>query len=106
MRAAFGAVPGPRADAIARVDGGLPTRRAGAQVRVPRLGAGARRGRERLTMTIGAGQPAKIGAVAETDAGDEEGHRLLLRRGGGGCCASTRYAPRTTDETRAASIFI
>src|SRR6185369_10797705 len=47
---AFGAVPRPRADAIACVDGSLPTRTTGAQVRVPRLGAGARRGRERLTM--------------------------------------------------------
>src|SRR5206468_8187650 len=72
-------VPRTVADAIARVD------RAGAlraQVRMPRYRRAASRGRaELLTVRVGAGQTAVIGAIALGDAGNEERHRLRRRRG-------------------------
>src|SRR5204863_2639365 len=67
------------ADAVARVD------RAGAlraQVRMPRhWRAASRGGAELLTVRIGAGQTAVIGAIALGDAGNEERHRLRRSRG-------------------------
>src|SRR5690606_7470434 len=71
---ALGVVPGPAADAIARVDG-LPAalgRRA--EVCAPGLVAGADRGCELLAVRIRAPEPAQAGAVPGTFARDEEAH--------------------------------
>src|SRR3954467_9582716 len=62
--------PRPLADAIARVDGGLPGARLRAQVRVPRFAARADSRRELLAVRVGAREAAKVAALADADAGD------------------------------------
>src|SRR5499427_5592935 len=76
---AFGVLPGPCADAVARVDGAGALR---AQIRFPGLGARARRRPEQLAELVGAREPAEIGALAGALAGDEEADFRLLRLAG------------------------
>src|SRR5690349_17942118 len=54
--------PGPGADAVTRVDGGLSGTRLRAEVRVPGVAARADSRRKRLAMRVGARQPAKVSA--------------------------------------------
>src|SRR5262249_55438645 len=63
---ALGIDPRPAADAVARVD---RARTRGAQVRVPRLAPGARRGREVLAVPVRAREAAEVGALARIGAG-------------------------------------
>ena len=72
-------VPWSIADSIASVDAPRACRaQIGAPSTVPRAG----RLCERLAMRVGTGKATEVGAIAETDAGDEETHRggiVLLR---------------------------
>ncbi len=77
-------VPWSSADAIPRVDG-LSVCANRTEIRVPRAAdqrAESNRLGECLTVTVGAGQSAKIGPVAFANAGDEERHRSSRLRGG------------------------
>ena len=60
---------------MARIHGRLATLGLSAQISVPRESA-ARRGRERLTTLIRAGESPKIGAFPGTRTGDEKTHGL------------------------------
>ena len=74
-RGALGVLPRSAPDAVLRIDrAGALGRRIGAAG----LPARARGLRERLTVAVGAVEPAEITAIAGTGAGDEEGHRILL----------------------------
>src|SRR6185503_4308120 len=75
----FGVLPRATTDAVARVDSGLVTRRARAEVGAPGLAAGAYRGGEPLADGVGSGQATEIGAVSRPGAGDEkaDGGRVL-----------------------------
>src|SRR5262249_26534168 len=73
---ALGVLPGPCADAVARIDGAGALR---AQIRLPGLGARARRRAEQLTELVGTREPAAIAALAGALARDEEAKLRLLR---------------------------
>src|SRR5688572_6831143 len=72
--------PRALADAIARVDRRLPVRGRRAEIRAPGAIPCSRCGRQRLAVLIGSRQPAEVGPVARSGAGDEETHLILLRR--------------------------
>src|SRR6266568_2690063 len=76
---ALGILPGAVPDAIARVDGAAG--RIGAQIGAPGLAARAHRRCQLLAVPIRAFEPAEVGALAGSGAGDEKGRvgRLLLR---------------------------
>src|SRR5262245_47869915 len=76
--------PGPGANTIARVDGGLSGASLRTQIGVPGLTACADSRRKCLTVCVGARKSAKISAVAHADAGDEEGHSGRSRIATGG----------------------
>jgi hypothetical protein len=61
---------------VAGIDPAAPLR---AEVGAPRLASGPGRLRQRLADLVGALQPAEIGTLAGTRAGNEEGHAALLR---------------------------
>src|SRR5215471_10872888 len=70
---ASGVVPRTGPDAIASVDGIRPL---GAEIGAPSRRAPSGSCRHGLAICISAGQSAVVGAIALTDAGDEEAHRL------------------------------
>src|SRR5215211_1840227 len=76
---ALGVLPGPAADAVARIDGRAPARRLRAEISMPGPVARPGRLRQRLAMAVGALDPAEIAALAGTGAGEEERHVVLLR---------------------------
>src|ERR1700730_11244662 len=67
-------LPRPVPNAVACVDGWAGTCCLGAEIGMPSLAARARRLRQRLTMTIGALQPAEIRAFARPRAGHKKRH--------------------------------
>src|SRR6516225_6343012 len=73
---AFGVHPRTFADAIARI---CCTGALRGQVSMPGLASRADRRGKFLAMPVGAGQSAKIGALAHADAGYKESHIRLLR---------------------------
>src|SRR5258706_15844937 len=79
---ALGILPGPLADPVAGIHRRLAVGCLGREISAPGLGAGARGLRQGLTMIVGTGETAEVGAVADADAGDEETGvgRLRLRR--------------------------
>ena len=66
---------GPAADAVLGIDGARALR---GEVSAPGLAARPRGLRELLAMPVGALEPAEIGALAGSGAGDEECHTRLL----------------------------
>src|SRR6185369_5002693 len=81
---ALGVLPGAAADAVLGIDGRGAASRLCAQISAPGLAAGAGRLCKLLAMRIGTGKSAEIAALAEADAGDEEGRGRLLRLQAGG----------------------
>src|SRR5262249_47243998 len=72
-RHTLGILPRTLANAITRIDRGLTVSSLRREIGAPGFCADACRLRQRLAMLVGAGEPAKIGAVADADAGDKEG---------------------------------
>ena len=77
----LGILPRALADAIARIDAFGAARLGRAEVGAPVCKGRTRRLCERLTMGIGAGKSAEIGAVALAGAAYKECHGLLRRHG-------------------------
>src|SRR5688572_27153159 len=75
---AFCVLPRTFADAIARVNRGLVTPSALAQVGAPRLEARAGSRSELVAMLVCSGEATEIRALPVAGAGDEEGHLCLL----------------------------
>ena len=73
---ALGVRPRPGSNAVACVHGPAAV---GAQIGVPGVATGTRRGGEILAMLVRACETAEISALVETDAGNEESHAGLLR---------------------------
>ena len=73
---ALGVHPRSLADAIARIHRAIALRR---EIGVPCLGPCPTRFREVLTVLVGPGNSAEVGALARPGAGDEEAHIGLLR---------------------------
>src|SRR5215469_7288353 len=76
--------PGPGADTVTRVDGGLSGTSLSAEISVPGVTARADSRRKLLAVRVGAGKSAKVSAFSETNAGDEKGHSSRGRRGAAG----------------------
>src|SRR5882724_6203019 len=73
---ALGVLPGTAADAVACVDGAGAA--LSAQIRMPGLGAGARRGAEQLAELVRADDSAEVAALSGAGARDEEADVGLL----------------------------
>jgi hypothetical protein len=73
---ALGVGPRTSSDAILGVDPAGTLRR---EISMPGLAAGPGGLRKALALAVGAFQSAEVAALAEPDAGHEEGHRVLLR---------------------------
>jgi hypothetical protein len=65
--------PGPGADTVTRVDGGLSGTSLSAEIGVPAVTTRADSRRKSLAVRVGARKSAKVSAFTETDAGDEKG---------------------------------
>ncbi len=74
-----GVVPRPLPDAVARADRRLAILGLRAQIGVPGVVARTSRGREHQAVRVRSRESAKVSAVADPDAGNEEGHGMLLR---------------------------
>src|SRR6516165_12174264 len=73
-------LPGTIADAVARIYGWLAVGSLRAQIGAPGLVSGAGGRRQLLTVAVSALDAAKVGALAEPDAGNKECHVRRLRR--------------------------
>ena len=74
---AFGVVPWPSPDAVARVHAPPAVGPLRAQISAPRMVARTLGLCQRLAMRVGSGEPPKVAAIAKPFAGDEEpGHRF------------------------------
>src|SRR4030095_12462799 len=72
-------LPGSLADAVLRVHGGGATGSLRAEISMPGLRPRPRRCGKRLAMLVGTFEPAEIGALARSNAGDKKSHRRRLR---------------------------
>jgi hypothetical protein len=76
---AFGVLPRPAPDTVARIDGRLAVGHLGAEIGMPGVISGRRALREPLADLVGTGQTTEICAFAGAGAGHEEGHIGRLR---------------------------
>src|SRR6266404_6070332 len=78
---AFGILPRPLADSVARIHRRLAVGRLRREISAPGFCAGTRRLRQGLAMIVGAGKTAEAGTIADAVAGHEESGvgRLRLR---------------------------
>ena len=83
---AFGVLPWPTPDAVARINRGLAVGSLGAEVGMPCMISRARTLREPLTELVRTGQSAEIRTFAGAGAGYEKAHVGLLRPTGAARC--------------------